>query len=127
MHEHLLRVVTKGIRDYLALQAIKGTRPARMRQLFRSCVLPITSSAASAWYRPGRRGTARLTHMLEKVQRLGARTMLRAWKRAALPILEAEAYLETTTERPEGKVAAQVVKLIRFQTTTWQGERYQTR
>jgi hypothetical protein len=49
-----------------------------MRQLFRSCVLPIIDYAVSAWYGPGKPGVVRLTHALEKVQRLGARLILRA-------------------------------------------------
>jgi hypothetical protein len=35
MDEHLSRVIKKGTRACLSLQAIKGTRPAQMRQLFR--------------------------------------------------------------------------------------------
>jgi hypothetical protein len=49
-----------------------------LRELFRSCVLPIVDYAASAWFGPGRRGTLRLCHALEKVQRTGARAILRA-------------------------------------------------
>jgi hypothetical protein len=112
MNEHISRTVSKGMRACLALQTIKGTRPAQMRQLFRSCVLPITDYAASAWYGLGKRGTVRHIYTLDKVQRLGARMTLRAWKKVALPILEAEAYLETTRERLDRKVIAQVVKLI---------------
>jgi hypothetical protein len=103
MDEHMSRTVAKGMRACLALQAIEGISPAQMRQLFRSCVLLITDYAASAWYGPGKRGTARLTHALDKVQRLGARATLQAWKKVALPILEAEVYLETTIERLERK------------------------
>jgi hypothetical protein len=47
MDEHIARVVQKGTAACLSLQAIKGIRPAQMRQLFRSCVLPITDYAAS--------------------------------------------------------------------------------
>jgi hypothetical protein len=67
MDEHLSRVITKGIRACFSLQAIKGTRPAQMRQLFRSCVLPIIDYAASVWYGPGKPDVVRLTHALEKV------------------------------------------------------------
>jgi ribonuclease HI len=112
MDEHLSRVIKKGTRACLSLQAIKGTRPAQMRQLFRSCVLPITDYAASAWYGPGKVGVVRLVNALEKVQRLGARLITRAWKKVALPILEAEACLEPTKERLGRKVSAHVTKLI---------------
>jgi hypothetical protein len=104
--EHIARVVQKGTAACLSLQAIKGTRPAQMRQLFRSCVLLITDYAASAWYGPGKPGVIRLAHALEKVQRVGARMILRAWKAVSLPILEAEAYLKSTKQRLERKVIA---------------------
>jgi hypothetical protein len=78
MNEHISRTVVKGMRAYLALQTIKGIRLAQIRQLFRSYVLPITDYAASAWYRLGKRGTVRYIYTLDKVQRLGARTTLRA-------------------------------------------------
>jgi hypothetical protein len=112
MDEQLSRVITKGTRACFSLQAIKGTRPAQMRQLFRSCVLPIIDYAASAWYGPGKAGVVRLTHALEKVQRLGARLILQAWKAVSLPILEAEAFLEPTKERLDKKVIAHTAKLI---------------
>ena len=83
-----------------------------MRQLFRSCVLPIIDYAASAWYGLGKPGVVRLTHALEKVQRLGARLILRAWKAVSLPILEVEAFLEPTKERLDRKVIAHIAKLI---------------
>ena len=83
-----------------------------MRQLFRSCVLPIVDYAASAWFGPGKRGTVRLCHALGKVQRLGARAILRAWKAVALPILEAEANLEATRVRLTRKVVAHAIKLL---------------
>jgi hypothetical protein len=54
----------------------------------------------------------RLANTLDNVQRLGARMILRAWKRVALPVLEAEAYLETTAKRLQRKVATHIVKLI---------------
>jgi hypothetical protein len=110
--EHLSSVIKKGTRACLSLQAIKGTRPAQMRQLFRSCVLPITDYVASTWYGLGKVGVVRLVNALEKVQRLGARLITRAWKKVALPILEAEACLGSTKERLERKVSAYVTKLI---------------
>jgi hypothetical protein len=54
----------------------------------------------------------RLVNALEKVQRLGARLITRAWKKVALPILEAEACLEPIKERLDRKVSAYVAKLI---------------
>jgi hypothetical protein len=83
-----------------------------MRQLFRSCVIPVIDYAVLPGYGPKKHGVVRLARALEKVQRLGARTILRAWKTVSLPILEVEACLEPMKERLEKKVIAQTVKLI---------------
>jgi hypothetical protein len=53
MDEHISRVTIKGIKACLSLQAIKGVRPAQIRQLFRSCILPIIDYAALTWFGPG--------------------------------------------------------------------------
>jgi hypothetical protein len=68
-------------------------RPTRLRQLYRVCVTRVFSYAASAWYEPGKVGVLRLTNALDKIQRLGARMILRAWNSVALPIVEVEACL----------------------------------
>jgi hypothetical protein len=64
MDEHISRVTTRGIQACLSLQAIKGVRPVQMRQLFRSCVLPIIDYAASAWFGLGKAGVVKLVHSL---------------------------------------------------------------
>jgi hypothetical protein len=87
-------------------------RPAQLRQLYRICVTLVLDYAASAWYGPDKPGVLRLTNSLDKVQRLGARMILRAWKRVALPILEAEACLESITERILRKVTKHTVKVL---------------
>jgi hypothetical protein len=79
IYEHISRATAKGFKACLSLHAIKGVRPTQMKQLFRSCVLPIVDYAASAWFAPAKRGTVRLCYALGKVQRLGARAILRAW------------------------------------------------
>jgi hypothetical protein len=65
--EHISKATTKGFKAYLSLQAIKGVRPTQIRQLFRSCVLPIIDYAASTWFSPGKRGIVRLCYALGKV------------------------------------------------------------
>lgn len=62
------------------------------------------------WYGPGKVGVVRLVNALERVQRLGARLITRAWKKVALPVLEAEACLEPTKERLDRKVSVHVTK-----------------
>jgi hypothetical protein len=110
--EHLSRVATKATRACLSLRATKGIMPAHMRKLFRACVLPVINYAVSAWYGPGNPCVIRLTHALEKVQRPGARMILRALKAVSLPILQAEAHLKPTKERLQMKVVAHTVRLI---------------
>lgn len=112
MDEHIANMTRKGTYACTALQAIKGTRPAQLRQLYRCCVLPIVDYAASTWYGPGKPGVKRLTDVIDKVQRLGARGILRAWKQVSLPVLEAEAYLESTQDRLNRKTVSHAVKLF---------------
>jgi hypothetical protein len=116
MDEHIARAVRKGTQACLSLQTIKDMKPTQLRQLYRVCVTPVLDYAASAWYGPGKVGVLRLTNALDKVQRLGARMILRAWKSVALPILEAEACLEPTTERILRKVTRHVVKVLTLPT-----------
>lgn len=112
MDEHTARVVQRGTQACLSLQALKGMRPAQLRQLYRACVVLFVDHAASAWYDPGEPGVVRLTNALNKVQRLGARMILQAWKSVALPILEAEACLEPIVERLLRKVSKHTVKVL---------------
>jgi hypothetical protein len=116
MDEHIARAVRKGTQACLSLQTIKGMKPTQLRQLYRVCVTPVLDYAASAWYGPGKVGVLRLTNALDKVQRLGARMILRAWKSVALPILEAEACLEPTAERILRKVTKYAVKVLTLPT-----------
>jgi hypothetical protein len=68
--------------------------------------------AALAWFGSGQKGTIRLYYALKRVQRLGARSILRAWKTVALPILKAEANIESTKTRLTRKVTTHAVKLL---------------
>ena len=68
--------------------------------------------AASAWFGPGKRGTERLLNRLGQVQRLGARTILRAFRQVSLGVLEAEACLETAKDRLTRKTAKHAGKIL---------------
>jgi hypothetical protein len=116
MYEHIARAVRKGTQACLSLQTMKSIRPSQLRQLYRVCVTPVLDYAASAWYDSGKVGVLRLTNALDKVQRLGAGMILRAWKSVALPILEAEARLEQTVERILLKVTKLAVKSLTLPT-----------
>jgi ribonuclease HI len=113
MREHVTKMANKATCATIALRNIRGVRPAQMRQLYQSCVVPIMDYAASTtWYGPGRRGNGALVKTLEKVQRLGARYILRAWKHVSLLVLEAEAHLEDTETRLEKRVAKHALKAL---------------
>lgn len=56
MNEHVTRMANKATYAAIALRGIKGVRPAQMRQLYQSCVLPILDYGASTWDSPKTRG-----------------------------------------------------------------------
>jgi hypothetical protein len=117
MTTHITKVANKAMYACISLQSIKGLRPNQMRQIYSSCVTPIMDYAASTWYSTDRTGQTKLLRPLEKVQRLGARCILRAWKSVSLPVLEAEAYLEATRTRLDIKVANHAAKIFTLEPT----------
>jgi hypothetical protein len=76
MNEHISKVVAKAIGSCMALRRIRGVRPAQMRQLYTTAVVPTTDYAASVWYAPLRIGVKRHVVALERVQRLASRLIL---------------------------------------------------
>lgn len=74
-------------------------------------VLPIIDYAAVVWYAKEARGSVHFQYELAKVQRLGARQILRAFKMVSLKVLEAEASLEPTETRLHRIVSRQAAKL----------------
>lgn len=117
MTTHITKVANKAMYACISLQSIKGLRPNQMRQIYRSCVTPIVDYAASTWYSPDRIGQTKLLRPLEKIQRLGARCILRAWKNVSLSVLETEACLEATRARLDRKVANHAVKIFTLEPT----------
>ncbi|THX99624.1 hypothetical protein D6D01_10435, partial [Aureobasidium pullulans] len=94
MDAHVERVTTAATIKCLALARLRGLRPKQMRQLYRSVVIPTTDYAASSWFSQARRGISRLVSRVERIQKMGAKIILRAFNGVALRILEAEASLE---------------------------------
>ena len=99
----------------LALARLKGLRPKQMRQLYQSVVVPTTDYAASSWFSQARRRISRLVGRVERVQKMGAKIILRAFNGVALRILEAEASLEPVRERLSRKVAVHLASLTSLQ------------
>ena len=112
MDTHISKATTKALGKCIALQSVKGLRPRQMRQLYKACVVPTMDYAASAWFGPGKRGTERLLNQFRQVQRLGARTILRAFRQVSLEVLEAEAFLETAKDRLTLRTARHAGKLL---------------
>lgn len=115
MDAHISKVTASALAKCIALQSVKGLRPMQMRQLYKACVIPTMDYAASAWFGPGKRGTERQLNRLGQVQRLGARTILRAFRMVSLEVLEAEAYLKTARCRLTRKTANHAGKLLAAQ------------
>jgi hypothetical protein len=78
-------------------------------------VVPTTDYAASAWFSQTRRGISRLISRVERVQKIEAKIILRAFNGVALRILEAEASLELVRERLTRKVAVYLASLTSLQ------------
>jgi ribonuclease HI len=111
MNEHVSKVVSKAIGKCMALRKIRGVRPAQMRQMYIAAVVPTTDYAASTWYAPSRIGVKRHVVALERVQRLGARLILRAFKSVAMLVLQSEAKLQSVSERLHERVSNHMAKL----------------
>jgi hypothetical protein len=120
MQAHIAKVADKATYACIALRSIKGLRPNQTRQIYRSCVTPTIDYAASTWYGLGKEGMAKILKPLEKIQRLGARGILRAWKAVSLPVLEAEAYLKDTST--DWKPDIKVVKATQLHAAWWTDE-----
>lgn len=111
MTEHVSKAVAKAIGKCMALRRIRGVRPAQMRQMYMAAVVPTTDYAASTWYAPSRIGVKKHVVALERVQRLAARLILRAYKSVAMLVLQSEAQLQSVSERLNERVSNHMTKL----------------
>lgn len=111
MVDHVAKKAAKAIRACSQMQRIKGLRPKQKRQLYRSVVLPVVDYAAPVWHATDFRGGGQKIRLLNQVQRLGARQILRAFKTTALPVLEVEASLDPVVERLHRRAVQQVVSI----------------
>jgi hypothetical protein len=112
MNAHIAKVTAKVTKQCLAIRQLRGIRPRQMRQLYNAVVTPTTDYAASVWYAPQWRGTRVLLKQLEKLQRLGARNILLAFRTVSLRVLEAETNLPLVDTRLDKKVAAHLPILL---------------
>lgn len=82
-----------------------------MRQLYMAAVVPTLDYAASTWYAPSRKGVKRHVVVLERVQRLASRLILRAYKSVAMLVLQSESKLQSVSERLHERVTDHLAKL----------------
>ena len=85
-----------------------------MRQMYIAAVVPTTDYAASTWYAPSRIGVKSHVVALERVQRLAARLILRAFKSVAMLVLQSEAKLQSVSDRLYERVSNHMTKLCSF-------------
>ena len=111
MTGHVAQKTAKAMRTCFALQRLKGLRLAQTRQLYRSVVLPIVDYPALVWYAHDYEGSPPKLQLLNQVQRAGGRQILRAFKTAALPVLEVEATLLPTGTRLTQRTVTQLASL----------------
>jgi hypothetical protein len=111
MNEHVPKAVSKAMGRCMALRKIRGVRPAQMRQMYIVAVVPTTDYAASTWYAPSCIGVKRHVVALERVQRLAARLILRAYKSVAMLVLQSEAKLQSVSDRLHERVLNHMTKL----------------
>ena len=76
-----------------------------------TAVVPTTDYAASTWYAPSRIGVERHVVALERVQRLAARLILRAFKSVAMLVLQSEVKLQSVSDRLHERVSHHLTKL----------------
>lgn len=76
---------------------MKGLLPQSARQLFLATVTLVIDYASPLWY-PGRH--KRTIKLLERAQRLGCQSIVRAFRTTAYAILETEAVVDPISDRP---------------------------
>ena len=111
MNEHVSKAVAKAIGKCMALRKIRGVPPAQMRQIYIAAIAPATGYAVSTWYAPSRIGVKRRVVVLERVQRLASRLILRSYKSVAMLVLQSEARLQSVSERLHERVSNHVTNL----------------
>lgn len=112
MHTHIQAITAAATKQALALTRLRGMRPRQIRQLYTSTVTPIMDYAASTWYSLQRWGTLQHLYAFDKVQRIGAQAITRAFKTVALSVLEGEAGLETAQTRLHRKVTRHLLQML---------------
>ena len=109
MTAHIERVCTSARKKCLAIGRLRGMRPKQMRQLYQSVVLPTLLYGASTWFAQGRRGIQRLISRCDRVQALGAKMVIGAFKTVAGVVAVDEAGLDAVEETLGRRMALHLV------------------
>lgn len=94
--EHIGKATTKGLLAAMALKRLRLLSPSTARQLFGATVAPVVDYASNVWMHAcGCKGMA----LMNRIQRIGAQAVTRAFRTVATAVAEAEASIRTVSER----------------------------
>jgi ribonuclease HI len=111
MTAHIDKIVASATQKCLALGRLRGIRPRQMRQLHRAVVDTTIDYAASTWYARGRLGVTGHISRLERIQRMGAQSIIGAFRTVSSGVLQDEAGLEAVETRLARKVAKHALEV----------------
>ena len=94
---------TRGLKAAMALKRLQMTSPSMAKQLFTCMITPVVDYAMVIW-RHAYNAKAIVT--FNKVQRIGAQAVTRAFATVLIAVAEAEAYLKPIRIRYSEKAAA---------------------
>ncbi|KAF7520275.1 hypothetical protein G7054_g12831 [Neopestalotiopsis clavispora] len=94
--QHVARASSKALEAAVELKRLKGLPPATARQLFTAMVAPVMDYASNVWrYACGER----MMHIINRVQRVGAKAIVGAFSKVATAVSEAEAHILSAQSR----------------------------
>ncbi|GKU11645.1 unnamed protein product [Fusarium langsethiae] len=94
--EHIARAAAKGLNAAMELQRLRGLTPRTARQLFTATVAPVVDYASNVWMHACR---YRRASPINRVQRIGANTIVGTFLTVATSVAEAEAHIASAHER----------------------------
>ena len=105
MKAHIDKVVQAATKKSLAMRRLRGVRPKQMRQLYGTVIATTTDYAACTWFARGRRGVQYHIARLNRIQRMGAQSVIGAFRTVSGAVLQDEAGLESVEARLAWKTA----------------------
>ncbi|KFX89620.1 hypothetical protein O988_08569 [Pseudogymnoascus sp. VKM F-3808] len=94
--EHIARAVSKGLEAVMELRRLRDLSPLTARQLFTSTVALVVDYASNVWIHKIKPRTA---CAINRVQRIGAQSIVVTFSTVETSIAEAEAHIATAQDR----------------------------